>query len=276
MNRRYFIQLVYNGSPYCGWQIQPGAESVQGHLARVLSVQLKTEVPVVGAGRTDTGVHASFFVAHFETESPIADIRQLTYKLNSMLPFDIQVQQVFEVDGDLHARFSALSRTYKYFISRNKEPFRQEFVAFIPHDLDIEKMNQVAQILFDYTDFTSFSKLHTDVKTNNCRIEKAEWRYEQGLLVFEICADRFLRNMVRAIVGTLIKVGKQQVSLEQFRAIIEAKDRCQAGASVPAKGLFLTDIQFPEPVNSKLIRNFDKTQRNQFIQSQPLRLNIHR
>jgi len=260
--RRYFIQLAYNGTPYCGWQIQPGAESVQSQITRVLSVQLKQEVSVVGAGRTDTGVHASFFVAHFETGAKIADTHQLTYKVNSMLPFEIQVQQLFEVDGDLHARFSALSRTYKYYISRNKDPFRQEFVAFVPHDLDIEKMNHAAQILSGYTDFTSFSKLHTDVKTNNCRIEKAEWRCEQGLLVFEICADRFLRNMVRAIVGTLIKVGKHQVSLEGFKAIIEAKNRCQAGASAPAKGLFLTDIQYPEPVNSMLGRD----QKRLFIQ----------
>lgn len=254
MSRRYFIQLSYNGSRFCGWQIQPAADTIQQRLTDALNTQFKPAVSVTGAGRTDTGVHASFFVASFDTETAIEDPRQLCYKLNSILPFDIQVQTLFEVDTDLHARFSALTRTYKYYISRRKEPFRHELTTFIPHDLDLETMNRAAKVLFEFTDFTSFSKLHTDVKTNNCRIDHAEWYSEKGLQIFEITADRFLRNMVRAIVGTMIKVGRNQLSVDDFRAIIEARDRGKAGSSAPAKGLFLTDIRYPEPFNSMLIR----------------------
>lgn len=255
MAHRYFIQLSYNGSRFCGWQIQPNGESVQQLVTNVLQIQLRQTISLTGAGRTDTGVHASFFVAHFDTDEPVANTNQLFMKMNSMLPFNIQVQKVFEVSTEMHARFSALSRTYHYFISRGKEPFLHDFVAFVPHDLDEQKMNDAANCLYGYTDFTSFSKLHTDVKTNNCKIEKAEWRRNGDILVFEITADRFLRNMVRAIVGTMIDVGKGKISLAQFRQIVEAKDRGKAGASALAKGLFLTDIQYPEPVNSVLIRN---------------------
>jgi tRNA pseudouridine38-40 synthase len=251
---RYFIQLAYNGTRFHGWQVQPNAISVQEVLTNAISIILKEQVEVVGAGRTDTGVHASFFVAHFDVEQELTDIAQLCRKLNRFLNHDVQVIQLFEVDGEMHARFSATYRTYHYYLSNSKHPFRQEFTAYYPQTFDLELMNKAAKVLFDYNDFTSFSKLHTDVKTNNCNIFKAEWHEEKGLLVFEISADRFLRNMVRAIVGTLMEVGKHKISVADLRQIIEKRDRCAAGASVLAKGLFLTDIGYPEPVNSSLKR----------------------
>lgn len=252
--QRYFIQLAYNGSNYHGWQVQPNAITVQEVLAKAISVLTRVETEVIGAGRTDTGVHASFFVAHFETLEPI-DHDYLCRKLGVFLPTDISVQTIFPVDSEMHARFSALSRTYHYYISTKKEPFRKEFVAHCPYLLDIQAMNEAALVLFNYIDFTSFSKLHTDVKTNNCKMMKAEWREENGLLVFEIKADRFLRNMVRAIVGSLVDVGRGRSTVEDFKSIIESKNRCQAGTSVPAKGLFLTNIEYPESVTMQLIRN---------------------
>jgi tRNA pseudouridine38-40 synthase len=252
--QRYFIQLAYNGTNFHGWQIQPNAISVQEVLTKAISTVLQEKVEVVGAGRTDTGVHASFFVAHFELEHPLDNTFELCRKLNSFLNHDIKIHQVFEVDSEMHARFSATYRTYHYYLSNTKQPFRKEFTAYYPQPFDVELMNEAAQVLFDYTDFTSFSKLHTDVKTNNCKIYKAQWKEKNGLLVFEISADRFLRNMVRAVVGTLMEVGKHKITVDDVRQIIEKKDRCAAGASVLAKGLFLTDIGYPEPVNSRLIR----------------------
>ncbi len=252
--QRYFIQLAYNGSNYHGWQVQPNAITVQEVLSKAVSVLTRKETEVIGAGRTDTGVHASFFVAHFETSEPI-DHDYLCRKLGVFLPTDISVQTIFPVDSEMHARFSALSRTYHYYISTKKEPFRKEFVAHSPCLLDIQAMNEAALVLFNYIDFTSFSKLHTDVKTNNCKMMKAEWREENGLLVFEIKADRFLRNMVRAIVGSLVDVGRGRSTVEGFKAIIESKNRCQAGTSVPANGLFLTNIEYPDSVSMQLIRN---------------------
>lgn len=252
--QRYFIQLAYNGSNYHGWQVQPNAITVQEVMAKAISVLTRAETAVIGAGRTDTGVHASFFVAHFDMPEPI-DHDYLCKKLGVFLPNEISVQTIFPVDSEMHARFSALSRTYHYYISTKKEPFRKEFVAQCTYSLDIQAMNEAALLLFNYMDFTSFSKLHTDVKTNNCKMMKAEWREENSLLVFEIKADRFLRNMVRAIVGSLVDVGRGRSSVEDFKSIIESKNRCQAGTSVPANGLFLTDIEYPEFVTMQLIRN---------------------
>jgi len=252
--QRYFIQLAYNGTNFHGWQIQPNAISVQEVMEKALSTLLKEKIEVVGAGRTDTGVHASFYVAHFETVNNIADLEQLKNKLNSFLKHDIRIDHIFEVEPDIHARFSATYRTYHYYISTKKQLFRQDFSAYYPYKFDAEMMNRAAQTLFDYSDFTSFSKLHTDVKTNNCKIMKAEWVDNDGLMVFEITADRFLRNMVRAIVGTLLEVGKGKLTVNDFRTVIEQKDRGRAGVSVLAKGLFLTDIGYPEPVNMQLIR----------------------
>ncbi|MFA9390840.1 MAG: tRNA pseudouridine(38-40) synthase TruA [Prolixibacteraceae bacterium] len=251
---RYFIQMAYNGANYHGWQVQPNAVSVQAELEKALTVVLRLPIAVVGAGRTDTGVHASFFVAHFEMPHPIEDLKHLTYKLNSFLSNAIRIDLIFEVASDLHARFSASSRTYRYFISTRKEPFREATVAYVPYDLDVDMMNEAAQALLSTIDFTSFSKLHTDVKTNNCKVSVARWYRHDGLLVFEIKADRFLRNMVRAIVGTLMDVGREKITKEEFFKIIELHDRGLAGASAYAKALFLTDISYPEPYNSSFIR----------------------
>ncbi|MEN8118595.1 MAG: tRNA pseudouridine(38-40) synthase TruA [Bacteroidota bacterium] len=243
MPQRYFLQCSYKGTSYHGWQIQPNAVSVQEVFEDALSKLLREEIAVVGAGRTDTGVHASFFILHFDTEKEVPG--NLAYKLNSFLPSDIAVQKVWPVDHEAHARFGATSRTYKYFISTEKNPFITETSYKYTSPLDVDKMNQAAKTLFDYEDFTSFSRLHTDVKTNNCKIMQAEWIQVDNQLVFTIKADRFLRNMVRAIVGTLLEVGKGKLSVEQFCEIIAKKDRGAAGASAPAQGLFLVDIEYP-------------------------------
>ncbi|WP_346861108.1 tRNA pseudouridine(38-40) synthase TruA [uncultured Draconibacterium sp.] len=246
MIRRYFLQLSYKGTNYHGWQIQPNAISVQEVMEDALSKILREKIAVVGAGRTDTGVHASYFILHFDAENKVPENLDLVYKLNSFLPSDIAVQKVWPVNQELHARFSATSRTYHYFISRQKNPFTTKISYTYLKPLDIDKMNEAAQLLFNYEDFTSFSRLHTDVKTNNCKIMQAEWRDEENQLVFVIKADRFLRNMVRAIVGTLLEVGKGKLSINEFCQIIENKDRGLAGASAPAQGLFLVDIGYPE------------------------------
>lgn len=244
--QRYFIELAYNGSKYNGWQIQPNAPSVQETLNKALSLILKQEINVTGAGRTDTGVHASFFIAHFETDTPIADPSKLCYKLNSLLDNSIAIREIYPVQPGAHARFSALSRTYKYYIDKTKDPFTHEF-AFRTHPLpDIRLMNEACNILLEYEDFTSFSKLHTDSKTNICHLMFARWEEQGNQLVFTIKADRFLRNMVRAIVGTLLEVGKGTLTLDGFRQVIESKDRCRAGSSVPGKALFLCDIEYPD------------------------------
>ena len=245
MPQRYFIQCSYNGTNYHGWQIQPNAISVQEVLEDTLTTILREKISVVGAGRTDTGVHASFFILHFDSEISEIDSGKMVYKLNSFLPHDIAVQKIWKVDGEMHARFSALSRTYKYFISTKKNPFQTETTYKYLKPLDISKMNEAAKVLFDYEDFTSFSRLHSDVKTNNCKIYLAEWSQKNNQLVFTIKADRFLRNMVRAIVGTLMEVGQGKLSVDDFKKIIELKNRGSAGASAPAQGLFLVDIEYP-------------------------------
>lgn len=247
--QRYFIQLSFLGTNYHGWQIQPNGLSVQEVLEKSLSTILREEIQVTGAGRTDTGVHASFFVAHFDSENADLDNVGLVYKLNNFLPNDISIQKIWKVPNETHARFDALSRTYKYYISRVKDPFAEETSYKYLLPLDVGKMNETAQVLFEYSDFTSFSKLHTDNKTNNCKIYLAEWKEEGNQLVFTIKANRFLRNMVRAIVGTLLEVGKGKQTVEDVRAIIEKRDRGAAGTSVPAQGLFLTNIEYPEIIN---------------------------
>lgn len=242
---RYFIELAYNGAPFNGWQIQPNAPSVQEEINKGVSILLKETVNVVGAGRTDTGVNASFFVAHFDCSQELTDLPQLQYKLNRLLGNDIAIRRIYPVTEDMHARFSAVSRTYKYFIDKAKDPFTYNF-SFRTYPLpDIVKMNEACNILFEYCDFTSFSKLHTDTKTNNCQIMLAHWEDTGTQLVFTIRADRFLRNMVRAIVGTLIEIGQDKLSVDDFRKIIESKNRCKAGTSVPGNALFLCDIVYP-------------------------------
>ncbi len=242
--KRYFIHLAYNGARYCGWQIQPHSPSVQEELERCLTLKTGQKISVTGCGRTDTGVHARNYYAHFDVETPIANCQDLVYRLNVFLPPDIVLYKIWEVPADLHARFNAVSRTYHYYISRQKNPFHQQDAYFLYGDLDVEKMQQVADLLFNYHDFTSFSKLHTQVKTNDCKIMEARWFELDGLLVFRIRADRFLRNMVRAIVGTLLEVGKGRMTLEQFKEVIEKKNRCSAGESVPAHALFLEAVEY--------------------------------
>ena len=244
---RYFVECAYKGSNYHGWQIQPNALSVQAEINYCISTFLRNEINVTGAGRTDTGVHASFFVFHFDTESHISSA-QFVHKLNRFLPKDIVFYRMKEVKDDAHARFDALSRSYAYFIETQKNPFNQEFAYFLTHELEVNKMNEAASLLLKYEDFTSFSKLHTDVKTNNCKIIHAKWKKEGSKLVFEITADRFLRNMVRAIVGTLLEVGLGKMELTDFIEVIESKDRKKAGTSAPAQGLFLTKIVYPDSI----------------------------
>lgn len=243
---RYFIELAYNGSEYNGWQIQPNVPSVQEDLNRALSLLLGQKINVTGAGRTDTGVHASFFVAHFDSFTLIEDTLTLTDKLNRFLNKNIAIKRIYPVKEEAHARFSALSRTYKYYIDKVKNPFTYPFTFRVRPLPDMQRMNEACRILFEYDDFTSFSKLHTDVKTNNCRIMEAYWKEEGHQLVFTIKADRFLRNMVRAIVGTLLQVGQHKITPEQFRRIIESRDRGNAGTSVPGNALFLCDIEYPD------------------------------
>ena len=245
---RYFIDLSFNGKNYCGWQIQPNGISVQQCLEEALSTLLQEKISITGAGRTDSGVHAALMVAHFDTKQPIPDLSSLTDKLNRMLPPDIAVQQLKSVREDAHARFDALARTYKYYLTDKKDPFRQDFVYKVSKQPDFELMNKAAEILLQTTDFTSFSKLHTDVKTNNCCVSHARWEQEGETWVFTITADRFLRNMVRAVVGTLLEVGRGKLSLEGFREVIELKDRGKAGTSVPGHALFLVDITYPDDI----------------------------
>ncbi|NDV77931.1 tRNA pseudouridine(38-40) synthase TruA [Dysgonomonas sp. 511] len=242
--RRYFIYLAYNGENYCGWQIQPNAASVQETIEKALSVLLRKPVPIVGAGRTDSGVHARMMAAHFDFEDNNIDLAQLEKKLNSILPKDIVIYKVVEVRADAHARFDATSRLYRYYITADKDPFLHHLKHKVYGELDIDAMNACADILFDYEDFTSFSKLHTDVKTNNCTIMFAQWENLMNDYVFTIKANRFLRNMVRSIVGTMLEVGRGKIDESGFRKIIEAKDRGKAGTSVPGHALFLEEVEY--------------------------------
>ena len=241
--RRYAIHLAYNGANYCGWQRQPALPTVQETLEEGLGTLLRLPVPVMGCGRTDSGVHASDFYANFDSESELPE--NLTFKLNSYLPPDIAIYGIQEVAADFHARFSALSRTYEYRLSTARLPFLQGLYCRIYFEADVEKMNEGARLLMEYEDFTSFAKLHTDNKTNLCTLREAGWRREGELLVFRITANRFLRNMVRSVTGTLLDVGRGKLSLEGLREIVERKDRCAAGVSMPAQGLFLTHVEYP-------------------------------
>ena len=244
--QRYFIYLAYDGTNYHGWQIQPKDSSVQQTIEKVMSMILRTPISIVGAGRTDSGVHASLMVAHFDIEEPLADCSVFADKLNRVLPSDISIFRIVPVTEDAHARFSAVSRTYKYYVTTHKDPFRNQFQYRVFGEYDIDLMNKAADILFEYIDFTSFSKLHTDVKTNNCKIMYARWEKNSDQeMVFTIKADRFLRNMVRAIVGTLLYVGRGKITLDEFRRIIEQKNRCKAGDSAVANALFLVDVEYP-------------------------------
>ena len=240
---RYFIEFSYNGKNYFGYQIQPKDISVQEELEKALSTILREPIKTTGAGRTDTGVHAKKMFAHFDTSQDLSP--QLVHQLNSFLPNDIAVYKIFKVKDDFHARFDATFRTYEYYISLEKNPFTQDSAwQHWRRPLDINKMNEACRILFDYEDFTSFAKLHTDNKTNLCSIYKAKWEQNGTELKFTVSANRFLRNMVRAIVGTMVDIGAGKIQPEDFRNIIENKNRNSAGTSAPAHGLFLVDVGY--------------------------------
>ena len=253
MTQRYFIELAYKGTHFHGWQVQPNAVSVQESLEKALSTILRESIAVTGAGRTDTGVHARYYVAHFNSEKETLDHPDFTHKLNSFLSKDLVIFGLTKVHPDAHARFDAVSRTYHYFLNLRKDPFALETSWHFHVQPNVELMNAASRILFDYTDFTSFSKLHTDVKTNNCKIYQAEWTQQGTNIVFTVKADRFLRNMVRALVGTIVEVGVGKIDLDEFRQIIEKKDRGAAGLSVPAQGLFLVDVEYPESVFKRAV-----------------------
>ena len=269
---RFFIHLAYNGACYNGWQTQPELPTVQLTLEKALSTLLRTPIAVVGCGRTDTGVHASDFYAHFDAEGAV-DCNQLVFKLNNLLPPDIAIFDIFPVADNAHARFDATARTYQYHVSDRRLPFRQGQYCRIFFRPDIALMNEAARVLMEYEDFTSFAKLHTQVKTNICHLSEARWdfvpvnsyelrvkseadadeklRTQNSELitdyewVFTIRSNRFLRNMVRSVTGTLLDVGRGKLTIDGMREIIEKKDRCAAGVSMPACGLFLTKVEYP-------------------------------
>ena len=252
---RYFVELRYDGAAYCGWQRQPDMPTVQQTIEDALTRLLRTSTEIVGAGRTDTGVNASYYVAHFDSDTEF-DIAQLLYKLNMMLPKDIAILSITPVSAEAHARFDAREREYTYFISQTKNPFRRysAWLYYVP--LDVEKMNQAAAKLLTYSDFTSFAKLNSNNKTNICRIMDAHWRVEgDGVLRFTIRADRFLRNMVRSIVGTLVDVGRGRYTVEEFCQIVEARDLSRSSAGAPAQGLFLSDVVYNDETFIKITDN---------------------
>ena len=250
MHFRHFLYCSYKGTNYCGWQVQPNGVSVQEVLTNALQTILRNkEIEIVGAGRTDASVHAEQMVAHFDLPETLGNTFFLVEKLNAFLPKDIAVSKILSVQSDAHARFDALSRRYEYRVSTEKNAFQTDLLVKVKPSLDFDRMNEAAKCLMNYRDFTSFSKLHTDVKTNNCVINHAFWKQQNvAEWIFSIEADRFLRNMVRAIVGTLFEVGKGKLTVDDFKQIIEAKDRCKAGSSAPAHGLYLVEVKYPEAI----------------------------
>jgi tRNA pseudouridine38-40 synthase len=242
--QRYFIHLAYRGTAYCGWQVQPGDQTVQGTLHDALAMLLRVPVETVGCGRTDTGVHASSFFAHFDADFEF-DLDKTAKKLNAMLPADIAVFQIFPVNADLHARFSATERSYQYHLHTQKDPFTEGLSVFTPYQLDVDRMNQGAQILLQTRDFASFCKAGGNQHTTFCALTACKWVAHSKGYRFEISADRFLRNMVRSVVGTMIDLGRGKIDLKAFEAIVQSKDRSAAGTSVAAHGLFLTDVRYP-------------------------------
>ena len=246
---RYFIELRYNGGAYCGWQRQPDMPSVQQTIEGAISTLLREPILLTGAGRTDTGVNASYYVAHFDTSSPVADPEQVVFKLNHMLPGDIAVSRIVPVAADAHARFSAREREYRYYIEPRKNPFtrHETWQYYVP--LDVGRMNEAAAMLTAYDDFTSFAKLNSNNKTNICRVMHAAWTVDgQGVLCFTIRADRFLRNMVRSLVGTLVDVGRGRYTPDGFREIVGSRDLSRSSGGAPAQGLFLSDVVYPPGV----------------------------
>lgn len=245
---RFFIELSYKGTNYHGWQEQPNAKTVQAEINRALSTILNTNIEVIGAGRTDTGVHANQMFAHFDCDIDF-DIQNLMFKLNSFLPSDIAIKDIFKVKEDANCRFDALSRTYQYHIIQKKDPFNKT-AYFLQNDLDIKAMNEACKYIIGKQDFTSFSKVNTQTFTNNCDVMFAQWEVVNTNLIFTIKADRFLRNMVRAIVGTLLDVGFGKIIAADVAKIIAAKDRSKSGVSVPAHALFLTEVKYPNKIRT--------------------------
>lgn len=241
---RYFIELQYEGAAYCGWQRQPDQRTVQGAIEDALTKLLRQPTEIVGAGRTDTGVNASFYTAHFDTTTEI-DGSHIAYKLNAMLPHDIAIMRVYKVSDDLHARFDATEREYTYFLSQKKSPFRRHSAWICYFQLDVEKMNEAAKYLLEVDDFTTFAKLNSNNKTNICHVSHAEWTTEDdGTLRFTIRADRFLRNMVRSIVGTLVDVGRGRYTVEEFHEIVDSRDLSRASSGAQPQGLFLSNVKY--------------------------------
>jgi tRNA pseudouridine38-40 synthase len=246
---RYFVFLSYMGTKFHGWQIQPEANTIQKILNNALSLVLGEDILTTGAGRTDAGVHALKFCAHFDSKNPgLTQDKNVIFRLNRILPSDIAIKSISKVVPDANARYSAISRTYEYFVSRTKNPFAESSSWFLHGNLNTGLMNEACKVLLQHSDFTSFSRLHSGSKSNICKIFSAEWLEEDEMLVFRIRADRFLRNMVRAIVGTVTDIGFGKIEINAFKEIILARDRCRAGKSAPAKGLFLTDIEYPEEI----------------------------
>jgi len=245
---RYFIELKFKGTKYAGWQKQKNALTIQELIDKALTTLLKTNILTIGCGRTDAGVHVHYFVAHFDCIKKIDNKENLIYKINRILPEDIAVLNIYQVLETAHARYSALSRTYEYVIIRNKDPFETETALFFPHNLNLTLMNKACEILKHYEDFTSFAKLHSNNTTNLCKIYEATWKEINGKIIFQITANRFLRNMVRSIVGTMLEIGLEKINLKDFTKIIESRDRSKAGKSVDAKGLFLINVNYPENI----------------------------
>lgn len=250
--QRYFIELSYNGTAYHGWQIQPNAVTVQECLDKALSIYFRQSIITLGCGRTDAGVHATQFYAHFDIvkedekpESKPLDFHRSVAGINSLLPYEISVKRIFEVENTAHARFDATQRAYHYHIHFHKDPFKLNRSWLFKGELNVKAMNEAADILLKHTDFSCFSKSNTQTFTNNCKITEAYFEVKEESLLFTIRADRFLRNMVRAIVGTLVLVGKNEINLKQFKEIIESKNRSNAGQSVPACGLYLVSVIYP-------------------------------
>lgn len=244
--QRYFIELAYNGTSYHGWQLQPNAITVQECLDKALSVFFRQAVLTLGCGRTDAGVHATQFYAHFDLQlENNVPVESKVSSINSLLPYEIAIKRIFKVEPNAHARFDAVSRAYKYFLHFHKDPFKLNRSWLYKGDLDVDLMNEAAQLIATYTDFSCFSKSNTQTFTNNCKISAAYFEMLNDGLVFTIKADRFLRNMVRAIVGTLVRIGKKEIDLKDLAQIMESKDRSKAGQSVPACGLFLVEVDYP-------------------------------
>lgn len=244
---RYFIEIAYNGKNYFGWQRQPNEISVQEELELALYTILRENIIVFGAGRTDTGVHAKQLFAHFDF-GEIKKIEKLIYRLNSLLPKDIAVRNILKVEPDSHARFHAIQREYEYYITTHKNPFSLEFAYYVHKTPNIDLMNEAAELLLHNKNFRCFSRTNSSVKTYCCNIEVAYWRVENNKLIFTISADRFLRNMVRAIVGTLLQVGYGKKTVKEFQEIIDSGRREEAGTSAPAYGLYLTKVKYPENI----------------------------